>query len=201
MILTTDLIQSVTGDAARWYGPLEAACQRRNVYTPERVAMFLAQCAHESGGFRHLVENLRYSAAGLLRTWPTRFTRRQADALAYNEKEIAERAYGGRLGNGPVGSGDGFRYRGRGIIQLTGKDNYARCGAAIGRELLASPDLLAQPLEAAQSAGWFWAMRGCNELADAGDYRGVTYRINGGYNGMDSRAEWLAKVRAAMEQS
>lgn len=195
MTLTRDQVQQLTGDADRWLEPLNAALARWEISTPQRAAMFLAQCAHESGGFRHLVENLSYTAAQLLRTWPTRFTVEEAAAMALQPEKIGARAYGGRMGNGAEGSGDGYRFRGRGIIQLTGRDNYYRCGAALGIDLTADPDLLATPPLAAQSAGWFWEQHGCNQLADAGDYAGVTRRINGGMNGWDDRVRWLAKVR------
>ena len=198
MRLTAAHVQQITGDADRWLDPLNAALGRWEINTPPRVLMFLAQCAHESGGFRHLVENLHYSAAALLSTWPNRFTAEEAVAFAYDERRIAERAYGGRMGNGPEGSGDGYLYRGRGIIQLTGRDNYRRCGAALGVNLEASPLLLESPSYAAQSAGWFWSANGCNELADAGDFEGATRRINGGLNGYEDRKRWLAKVRAIL---
>lgn len=194
MRLTAVHAQQLTGDADRWLEPLNDALIRWEISTPARVTMFLAQCAHESGGFKHLVENLHYSAAALLATWPKRFTADEAVAMAYNEEAIAERAYGGRMGNGPEGSGDGYRYRGRGG-GLTGRDNYRRCGAALGIDLEAHPELLEQPRWAAQSFGWFWATNGCNALADAGDYEAITRRINGGLNGWDDRVHWLAKVR------
>lgn len=190
--------QQLTGDSGRWLEPINDALIRWEITTPDRVAMFLAQCAHESGGFKHLVENLHYSAASLLSTWPKRFTAGEAVAMAYNEELIAERAYGGRMGNGPEGSGDGFRYRGRGIIQLTGRDNYRRCGQAIGVDIETTPEAVERPKWAALSAGWFWATNGCNALADAGDYEGITRRINGGLNGWDDRLHWLEKVRGIL---
>lgn len=198
MNLTRDQVQRLTGDADRWTDALNNALERWDINTPQRAAMFLAQVAHESGGFRTLVESLHYSATRLLQVWPSRFTPTDAAAMAFDERAIAERAYGGRLGNGPEGSGDGYNYRGRGLIQLTGRDNYTRCGAALGLDLVGHPELLEQPEYAAQSAGWFWAGRGCNELADAGDYLGITRRINGGTNGQADRETWLATVRAVL---
>lgn len=196
--LTRDQVQRITGDADRWTTPLNAALSLWHIDTPQRAAMFLAQVAHESGGFRTLVESLHYSATRLLQVWPTRFTPTDAAAMAFNEQAIANRAYGGRLGNGPEDSGDGYAFRGRGLIQLTGRDNYTRCGAALGLDLVGHPELLEQPIYAAQSAGWFWSTRGCNELADAGDYLGITKRINGGTNGQADRETWLATVRAVL---
>ncbi len=197
-MLTRDQVQQITGDADRWLVALNNALIRWDVDTPTRVAMFLAQCAHESAGFTHLVENLHYSANALMRTWPSRFPPDDATRMAYDERAIAERAYGGRMGNGPEGSGDGYRFRGRGIIQLTGRENYQRCGQAIGLDFVESPELLEQPQWAAQSAGWFWATHGCNELADVRDFTSITKRINGGLNGQANRETWLASVRAIL---
>lgn len=195
-MLTRDQVKALTGDADRWLAPLNNALIRWEITSHAQVTMFLAQCAHESGGFKRLVENLHYSAAALLAAWPKRFTGEDAVAMAYDEQRIAERAYGGRMGNGAEGSGDGYRYRGRGIIQLTGRDNYQRAGDAIGLDFVAQPELLEQPDWAASSAGWFWATNGCSALADAGDFLAITKRINGGTNGQADREGWLAKVRA-----
>lgn len=198
MTLNRDQVQALTGDADRWLDPLNAALAQWEITTPDRAAMFLAQCAHESGGFRHLVENLNYTAAQLLRTWPNRFTEDDAAAMALQPERIAERAYGGRMGNAAEGGGDGWRFRGRGIIQLTGRENYRLAGQALGIDATGDPDLLADPATAAQAAGWFWRTNGCNALADAGDYEGVTRRINGGLNGWEDRVRWLTKVRAVL---
>jgi putative chitinase len=194
-MLTIAQVQQFTGDADRWLGALNKALIRWEINSPARAAMFLAQCAHESGGFRHLVESLNYSPQALLATWPHRFAPEEAVEFAHDEIRIGERAYGGRMGNGPEGIGDGFRYRGRGIIQITGRENYRKCGIAMGRDFESQPNLLETPEWAAQSAGWFWSTHGCNALADAGDFEGVTRRINGGLNGMDDREAWLVKVR------
>lgn len=195
-MLTRDQVQAITGDADRWTDALNNALIRWEITSHAQVTMFLAQCAHESGGFKHLVENLNYSAAALRATWPARFSAADAVAMERKPESIAERAYGGRMGNGPEGSGDGYRYRGRGIIQLTGRDNYARAGAAIGLDFVAEPELVEKPDWAAATAGWFWATNGCNALADAGDFLAITKRINGGTNGLADRQAWLAKVRA-----
>lgn len=198
MRLTAANVQQLTGDADRWLDPLNGALAAWDINTPDRAAMFLAQCAHESGGFRRLVENLNYTAAQLLRTWPNRFTAEDAAAMALQPEKIAERAYGGRMGNAAEGGGDGYRFRGRGIIQLTGRENYRLAGQALGIDATGNPDQLAEPAVAAQAAGWYWRTNGCNELADAGDYAGITRRINGGMNGWDDRVRWLAKVREAL---
>lgn len=198
MTLTREQVQRLTGDADRWTDALNNALQRWNINTPDRVAMFLAQCAHESGGFKVLVESLRYSASRLLEVFPKYFTPAEAQRFAMDERAIAERVYGGRMGNAQEGLGDGYRFRGHGIIQLTGRDNYTRCGQAVGVDFAAHPEMLEQPLWAAVSAGWFWATNGCNELADRGDYLGVTKRINGGTNGLADREAWLATVRTIL---
>lgn len=198
MRLIAAQVQALTGDAERWLEPLNAALARWEINTPDRVAMFLAQCGHESGGFRRLTENLNYTAAQLLRTWPNRFTADDAAAMALQAEKIAERAYGGRMGNAAEGGGDGWRFRGRGVIQLTGRENYRLAGQALGIDATGSPEQLAEPAVAAQVAGWYWATNGCNALADAGDYAGITRRINGGMNGWDDRVRWLAKVRSIL---
>jgi hypothetical protein len=118
--------------------------------------------------------------------------------MARDEVRIGERAYGGRMGNGPEGSGDGFKFRGRGIIQITGRENYGKAGTALGLNLLEHPELLEEPEAACASAGWYWSTHDCNALADAGDFEGITRRINGRLNGLADRKAWLAKVYHAL---
>lgn len=185
--------------AAEWARPLTDACARFEISSDDRIAMFLAQCAHESNGLRILVEDLRYSAAGLVRTWPTRFSAEQAAAYAGNPVRIANRVYSFRMGNGAEESGDGWRYRGRGLLQITGRDGYARCGKALGLELLGDPDQLLELGTAAASAAWYWKSNGCNELADAGQFAAITRRINGGLIGQDDREGWLGRINRAMQ--
>ena len=198
MRLTEQQCQQITDDGRQWTGPLNNAMERFGINTQNRVAMFLAQCAHESGGFRHLVENLHYTAAQLVQMWPQRFTAETAAAMAGDEERIAERAYGGRMGNAVEGGGDGYRFRGRGIIQLTGRTNYRLATNALGEDFTGDPDKAREPRWAALIAAWFWSTNGCNELADAGDFEGVTRRINGGLNGLADRQAWLAKVRGIL---
>lgn len=178
--------------ALRFAGPLTAAMREFDIGTPARAAAFLAQIGHESASLAHLEENLAYSAEALRRTWPARFpTEALARQFARQPEAIAERVYGGRLGNGPEGSGDGWRYRGRGLIQLTGRANYREFGQRLGLPLDADPDLLLQPEPAARSAAAFWAARGLNALADAGQFEAITRRINGGLHGQADRlARW-----------
>lgn len=199
-MLTRDQAQQITGDADRWHAPLNAAIGAAAVATPARLAPFLAQLAHESGGFRHLVENTAHKAATLRALWPGRFSVADAEEMAGDAIRIAERAYGGRLGNGPEGSGDGYRYRGRGLIQLTGRANYAEAGAALGLPLVEQPELLEQPAHAAASAAWFWSARNCNDYADRDDFEGLTRRINGGLHGYDDRRRRLARIREILAQ-
>ncbi|WP_211238038.1 glycoside hydrolase family 19 protein [Derxia gummosa] len=160
---------------------------------PSERAMFLAQTAHESGHFRSVRENLRYRSARLLAMFPRRFTS-LADATAVcegGEAAIAERIYGGRLGN--TLSGDGARFIGRGYLQITGRDNYRRAGRALGLDLLAHPEMVEIPEVAIATAWWYWSERhssGSNSLrgfAQAGDVRRVTALINGGNNGLAER--------------
>ncbi len=173
--------------ADKWCIALQYTCDKFEITTPERVAGFLAQCGHESGGFRFTTENLNYRAEALTRVWPSRFPPGVAESYAMQPERIANRAYCDRMGNGDEASGDGWKYRGRGLIQLTGKDNYAAFSLGADNEALLKPDLVAEPELAALSAGWFWQTNGLNTLADNKDIVGMTRRINGGTNGLDDR--------------
>lgn len=167
---------------------LNAAMSEFGIDNPERQAMFLAQCAHESGNFAHVEENLNYRAETLLKVFPKYFkTMDDAQDYAKQPEKIANKVYGGRMGNGPESSGDGYRYRGRGLIQLTGKDNYDACGKALNVDLHGQPDYLETAEGAARSAAWFWHKNGLNKYADAGDILGCTKRINGGTIGLEDR--------------
>ena len=151
------------------------------ISTAARVAAFLAQCHVESQGFTRLEENLHYTnAARIARVWPSRFqTAAEAAPYVRNPERLANRVYANRLGNGPQGSEDGWRFRGRGLKQLTGRTNYARASQALGRPYLASPDLLCDWPDAVLTAAWFWESSGCNRLADAGRIDSITRRVNG----------------------
>jgi putative chitinase len=161
-----------------------------------RVAAFLAQVGHESGQLRTVVENLNYSAEGLIRTWPKRFNLVTATSVARKPEQIANIVYASRLGNGPAVTGDGWRYRGRGLIQVTGWVNYQACGSALSVDLLSKPELLEQPVYAALSAAWFWSSNGLSELADAERFEAITRKVNGGLNG---QADRLAIYKRALE--
>jgi len=170
----------------KWEEPLQAAFNKYDINTPKRQAAFIGQCAHESANFKVLQENLNYSAEGLMKTWPSRFpTKEIADQYARNPAKIAGKVYNGRLGN--TSEEEAAKYLGRGLIQLTGKENYERCGSAIGVDLINEPTLLVEPNHAAMSAGWFWNKKGLNELADAQEHGMITKRINGGTLGLDDR--------------
>lgn len=166
---------------------LNDAMSRFNIQGPLRVAAFLAQIGHESGQLRTLVENLNYSAEGLVRTWPKRFNLVTATAVARKPEQIANIVYASRLGNGPAVTGDGWRYRGRGLIQVTGWVNYQACGSALSLDLIAKPELLERPAYAALSAAWYWSSNGLNALADAGQFESITRKVNGGLNGHADR--------------
>lgn len=177
---------------------LNDAMARFKIEGRKRVAAFLAQVGYESGQLRTLVENLNYSAEGLIRTWPKRFNLMTAAAVARKPEQIANIVYASRLGNGSAVTGDGWRYRGRGLIQVTGLANYQACGSALSLDLLARPELLEQPEYAALSAAWFWSSNGLNELADAGRFEAITQRINGGLNGQSDRLKLWMKALALL---
>ena len=182
------------GIDSKWLQPLEDTFAKYEINTPKRQAAFIGQCAHESANFKVLQENLNYSAEGLMKTWPSRFpTKEIADQYARQPAKIAGKVYNGRLGN--TSEEEAAKYLGRGLIQLTGKDNYERCGSSIGVDLVGHPDLLLDPQNAALSAGWFWNKHGLNELADAQEHGMITKRINGGTIGLEDR---IAKTTKAL---
>lgn len=182
--------------AETFAGPLNAAMGRFDIDTTADRAHFVAQAVHESVGFTRLVENLNYKAQALLDIWPKRFTPETArlygrvdSVKAANPQMIANVAYANRMGNGSIESGDGWRYRGRGIGMLTGKDNYRRCGEAVGMDLVRFPDLVLQPPMACDSFAWFWKTHGLSALANAGDVDRISGIINGGDLGLQERRE------------
>ncbi|EQB0441223.1 TPA: glycoside hydrolase family 19 protein [Pseudomonas aeruginosa] len=191
------------GHRAGFFVPaLNVAMERFGITSPVRVAAFLAQVGHESSQLTRLMENLNYSGRGLAATWPSRYLGADgqpnalAQRLARNPRAIANNAYAARNGNGDEASGDGWRFRGRGLLQITGRANYRAAGAGLGQPLEAEPDLLEQPKWAALSAAWWWASHGLNELADRGEFAAITRRINGGLNGQAERmALWVRAKR------
>ncbi len=180
-----------------WAEPLAEVFHRYEINTPARQAAFIGQCAHESMNFTRLEENLNYSAEGLMKTWPSRFpTLEAAQPYHRNPEKIANKVYAGRMGNGPEETGDGWLYHGRGLIQLTGKDNYLLASDALREDFIHSPDLILAPRWAALTAGWYWNKRQLNKEADAKDYTGMTKKINGGTIGLDDR---IAHIKHAQE--
>ncbi len=210
------LVAAKIKDPDKWLQPLIETCVEFEINNEKRIAAFLAQTSHESGGYTMLTENLNYRAATLAACWPNRFAelgpnkkpKRDAKgaliptkvALSIEKKPelIANLVYSSRMGNGPPQSGEGWKYRGRGAKQLTGKDNYKRCGDALGVDLVANPDLLLEPMYAARSAGWFWKVNNLAPFADAGDIKGMTKKINGGFIGLEARQALYDKIIKAM---
>lgn len=161
--------------------PLTAACALHDITTPARIAAFVAQIAHESANFTALEESLYYRTPERIRAmWPTRVpTLRDAAVLARNPQALANVVYADRNGNGNPASGDGWRYRGRGLIQLTGRANYRAATQSRTRDYEANPELVATPQDACLTAAWYWAQHGCNTLADASNIDAITRVING----------------------
>ena len=186
MITTTQLNRlHINPDLAE---PLNATFEKFQIVTPRQKAAFLGQCGHECGNFRVFEENLNYKAATLMKLWPKRFpTLEIANQYAGNPKKIANNVYANRMGNRDEASGDGYRFRGRGCIQLTGHSNYFHAGQALGVDFVMQPDLVATPLYAVMTAGWFWSTHGCNPLAESANWVGLTKKINGGTIGLDDR--------------
>jgi putative chitinase len=184
----------------KWLEPLLETFEKYQIDTPKRQACFLGQIMHESGSFKFTKENLNYSAKALMATWPSRFPDLEtASQFERQPEKIANKVYSGRMGN--TEDGDGAKYIGRGLIQVTGKENYTHCGEALGLDLVANPQLLEEPRYAALSAGWFWNKKGLNALADEGtsnSFEVMTKRINGGLLGLDDRKSKMIEVLKAL---
>lgn len=182
LTLATLIAAGIAPTQARAFAqPLASACSHFGIDTPVRQAAFVAQCAHESGGFAHLEESLYYTTPERIRAiWPSRVhSLEEASHLIRNPQALANRVYANRNGNGDESSGDGWRYRGRGLIQLTGRANYLAAESAINEPYKGAPDLVAQPPHAAMTAAWFFAAGGCLPLADASNTEAITRVING----------------------
>ena len=171
----------------QWYEALEQLLPDYEINTPQRIAAFIAQCSHESGSFTTLKENLNYRAATLCKVFPKYFTETSAQSFAGKQEAIANRVYANRMGNGPEESGDGYRYCGRGLIQLTGKDNYQNFADSLEINIEELPEYLGTFEGAVQSACWFWESNNLNQWADKGDIVTLTKRINGGTIGLEDR--------------
>jgi putative chitinase len=191
--LTVEIVKAGTGCAdavaTQWLAPLQKACDKFQINTAQRVAAFLANVGVESRGLSALVESLNYTAPRLAVVWPSRYAEnphadtKVPNSLAYelagHPVQLANNVYGGRMGNGPESSGDGWRFRGQGPIQMTGRANITACGLAISVDLATDPSPLQQPDVGALSAAWFFSKIGCNELADSGDFAATVKRVNG----------------------
>ncbi|HGK4675274.1 TPA: glycoside hydrolase family 19 protein [Kluyvera georgiana] len=189
------------GLVARWFQHIEAAMKEFRITKPEDQAMFIAQAGHESSGFTRALENFNYSVAGLKATFGKRLTPYQCEMLGRvdgkqvaHQPQIANLVYGGRMGNKEPG--DGWAFRGRGFIQITGRENYAKCGTALKLDLVGNPAQLESDVNAARSAAWFYTSSGC--LNHSGDLVRITQIINGGQNGINDRRERYAKAKAVI---
>jgi|TARA_R110000823_G_scaffold264015_1_gene384233 putative chitinase len=171
-----------------WVDALNETFTRFDISNPARQAAFIGQASHESGNFKTLNENLNYRAETLMRVWPKRFpTLEFAKQYEKNPKKIANSVYSNRMGNRDEASGDGYRFRGRGLFQLTGHSNYFHAGKALGEDFVMNPDLVATPRYATLTAAFFWQTHKLNDYADARDYLTMTKRINGGTIGLQDR--------------
>jgi len=182
-----------------WVDALNETFERFGINTPRQQAAFIGQCGHECGNFKVLQENLNYRAATLMKLWPKRFpTLEVANQYAGQPKRIANKVYADRMGNRDEASGDGFRFSGKGCIQLTGHANYFHASKALGVDFVMEPDLVATPKYAALTAGWFWSTHNCNNLAEAADWVGLTKKINGGTIGLDDRIKHTNEALAVL---
>lgn len=197
-LITIEELSPLCKKPAEWLDPLNDAMGLFEIDTPQRIAYFLAQVAHESNSFLTLEENLNYSENRLRQVFPTHFTDTEFMIYANNPEMIANRVYANRMGNGDEASGDGWSFRGRGPIQVTGRNMYRRIGGGIGVDLERNPDRVLTPQYGALSAAYFWHAMGLNELADNGLFSAITKKINGGLTGEDSREALLAVAKAAI---
>jgi len=178
--------------------------ERFGILTPLQQASWIGQCGHECGNFRIMEENLNYRAATLLKLFPLTpkrkwgFTPEEAAAYEKQPRKIANRIYGNRMGNRDEASGDGFRFRGSGFLQLTGHSNFYHAGKALGEDFVMNPELVRTPKYAAQTAGWFWQTHKLNQIADGRDFVTMTKRINGGTIGLDDRIKHINQALAVL---
>lgn len=188
-------------DCEYYYNALITLLEKQGLNTKLRMCHFLAQIIHESGHFKFKSENLNYSANALRCVFCKYFkTDTIANEYARKPEKIANRVYANRMGNGDEASGDGWKYRGRGLIQLTGKCNYEACGKAIGLDLINNPDLLIECADASVLAAcWFWNSKKLNEYADKDDVLTITKRINGGTNGLEERKAILNTAKGILK--
>lgn len=181
-------------------GPLNETFERFDISTPRQQAAFIGQCGHECGNFRIFEENLNYRAETLMKLWPKRFpTLEFAKQYEKNPRKIANSVYASRMGNRDEASGDGWRFRGSGALQLTGHANFFHASKALGVDFVAAPELVRTPKYALLTAGWFWSTHNCNALAEAANWVALTKKINGGTIGLDDRIKHTNEALAALQ--
>lgn len=205
MLLTSDQLYNINNNLNRsdceyYINALNRVLPQYQINTPLRLAHFLAQVLHESGHLKYKSENLNYSAQALLKVFPKYFkTITEANAYARQPVKIANKVYANRMGNGNEASGDGWKYRGRGLLQLTGKSNYIQCGQYINSNLVNYPEaILGDPEINVKVACWYWTTRNLNQYADNNDIVTITKKINGGLNGLDDRTKILQKAKSIL---
>lgn len=180
---------------SEWLDPLNETFARFNIDTIVKQSAFIGQCGHECGNFRILEENLNYRAATLMKLWPKRFpTLEIANEYSGQPRKIANKVYSSRMGNRDEASGDGYRFRGRGCIQLTGSTMYFQAGKALEVDFWTNPDLVATPKYGALTAGWFWSTHKCNEVSEQQDWIRLTKIINGGTIGLNDRIKHIQEA-------
>jgi len=184
------------GIGPEWVDALNATFNKFGIDDVRKQAAFIGQCSHESGHFKKLEENLNYSADTLNRLFGHKFKLGEIEQYAHQPQRIANRIYANRMGNRDEASGDGWLYHGRGIVQLTGHDNFWHFGQSVGMDFVHNPAPVSQPMYAAMSGGWFWATHGCNPLAEVENWEGLTRRINGGTIGLNER---IALTKQALD--
>jgi putative chitinase len=192
-MITAEKLQAL-GIGPEWVEPLNNTFTKFVIFSVKEQAAFIGQCSHESNHFRTLEENLNYRPETLQKLFGHKFKAEEIPLYAHNPEKIANRIYSNRMGNRDETSGDGWRFHGRGLIQLTGHDNYWHFGQAVGKDFVMNPSFIAQPLYAAMSAGWFWKTHSCNELAEIGNEEGLCKRINGGLFGLQDRIDLTNKA-------
>lgn len=202
MLLTVDQLYNINNklnkaECEYYINALNRVLPLYNINTPLRLAHFLAQVLHESGHLKYKSENLNYSAQALLKVFPKYFkTIIDANAYARQPVKIANRVYANRMGNGNEASGEGWKYRGRGLLQITGRSNYEQCGKYINSDLIHYPDsILGDPDLNVKVACWYWTTRNLNQFADSNDIVTITKKINGGLNGLEDRTKVLQKAK------
>lgn len=199
--MTFSTLQTIFPAIPAFLPAIDQAVTRFDLSTVERKAAFLAQCGHESAGFTHFIENLNYGYTGLMATWPKRFPDGIAQKYSRNPQAIANRVYANRMGNGDEASGDGWKYRGRGAIQITGKSMYENFAAFMEMSLDDVVAFMETHEGAILSAGWYWSVHGLNQYADKLDIAGMTRVINGGENGLAERAKLFGDVKLVLEKA